>query len=232
FLFQHYRYISEQWYTLTAFRGQKHYPNRLTTNPPPSAMATANIALPTYNLNQEHHCNKHKHRPRYYRLKWEHLTISIKDAKDALNTALPYPFYAVFSCIVCRSLNDAMDCPYNGLYWDEVHGVYFDRSLDVLVDVGVTTRCAAAPCGRPHLAISLGGQIPSIESFRTSGLRFYNVEGAFIQDRRTVFDRVYREQIDLGNLAEDTIGQPIVKSVRFSVLSDLEAGGGDTAEDA
>jgi hypothetical protein len=87
-----------------------------------------------------------------------------------LAAMLRYPFYGVFSSIPCCSLQDMMDCLYNGLYWDDIQGVYIDCSLEVLVDTGVTTHCAAA-CKQRHLAIPLGGQTPIVESFRTSGLQ-------------------------------------------------------------
>jgi hypothetical protein len=177
-------------------------------------MAIASIVLPTNNLNQEHRCKKHKC-PRYYKLKWIHLTIPLEVAKDVLNSALLDPFYAVFSSIPCYSLQDMMDCPYNGLDWDEVDGVYLERSLEVLVDTGVITHCAAYPCRQSHLTIPLGGQTPSVKSFRTSGLQFYDIEGVLVQDRGTVFDRVYREQAGLESLSGEKIGRPIVKSVKY-----------------
>lgn len=77
-------------------------------------MTTTSIVLPIHDLNQEHRCNKHKS-PRYYRLKWEHLTIPIKDAKVALNTALLYLFYGVLSCVPITSLCDALDYKFDGL---------------------------------------------------------------------------------------------------------------------
>jgi hypothetical protein len=177
-------------------------------------MATASIVLPIYGLNQEHRCSKHKS-SRYYELTWEHLTIPIEDAKNTLNTALPYPFYEVFSCIPIVSLDDASDYPYNDLYWDETQGIYLVRSLNVLVDAGVTTNCETILCEQPRLAIPLGGQIPSVKSYRTSGLQFYTTEGVLTQDRKTVFDRVHRAQVELQKMAEDKIGRPIVKSVQY-----------------
>jgi hypothetical protein len=133
---------------------------------------------------------------------------------DTLKTALPDRFYGVCSCIPIVSLHDALDSPYNGLYWDEDQGVYLDCSLDILVDAGVTTRCAAVYCKPPHLAIPLGDQIPSVESFRTGRLEFFDVEGVLTQDRQTVFDRVHQAQVELKNLTGDKIGQPVVKWVQ------------------
>jgi hypothetical protein len=176
-------------------------------------MATGSIVLPTNGLNQEHRCKEHKS-PRYYKLTWGHLTIAIKDAKYILNTALPYLFYGAFSSIPILSLSDALNCPYNDLYWDETQGVYFDRSLDVLVDVGVTTNCTI-PCGLPHLAIPLGDQVPSIESYRMSGLEFYTKDGDIIRDRKTVFNRVHQAQVELKILAEAETGHPVVKSIEY-----------------
>lgn len=83
-----------------------------------------------------------------------------------------------------------MAYPYNGLHLDEIEGIYFDRSLELLLDTGVTTHCAAVPCKQPHLAIPLGDEDPIVESFSTSGLQFHNEEGVLVQDRKTVFDRV------------------------------------------
>lgn len=175
-------------------------------------MASPSIVLPTENLNQERRCNKHKG-SRYCKLIWEHLTVPIEDAKDAVNTALPYPFYGGFICIAITSLDDAFHCPYNGLYWDETQGVFLDRSLEILVDTGVTKNCAAGSCGQPDLAIPLGGQNPRMETFRTSGWHFYNVNGIRIEDRDTVFNRVYDAQVDLDKVAEEKFGKPIVKKV-------------------
>jgi hypothetical protein len=176
-------------------------------------MATASIILPTENLNQEHRCNKHKE-PRYYRLKWEHITVPTKNAKDALSTALPYSFYGGFGRIVIDSLDVAFNCPYYGLHWDEIQGVYLDRELEVLVDAGVTKDCVAAPRRQPDLAIPLGGQKPIVESFRTSGWQFCDENGVLIEDRETVFSRVHHAQVAIDNLAEDKFGKPLVKSVQ------------------
>lgn len=181
-------------------------------------MATGSIVLPSYGLNQEHRCNEQKI-PRYYKLTWQHLTIPIGDAKDTLIAALPYALCGVFSSIRIVSLYDALYCPYNGLYWDETQGIHLDRSLDVLVDAGETKNGATIPCGQPcgqpHLAIPLGGQIPRVESYRTSGLHVYTSEGVITRDRKTVFDRVYQEQVELQKIAEDKIGRPIVKCVQY-----------------
>jgi hypothetical protein len=147
---------------------------------------------------------------RYYKLTWGHLTISTKDAKDIFNTALPYLFYGAFSSIPILSLPDALNCPYNGLYWDETQGVYFDRSIDVLVDAEVTTDCAMIACEQPHLAIPLGGQVP-----RMSGLKVYTEDGDIIRDRETVFNRVHQAQGELEILAEEETGHPVVRSIEY-----------------
>jgi hypothetical protein len=198
-------------------------------------MATRSIILPTHGPNQEHRCNKHKS-PRYYELKWEHLTIPIKDAKDTLSTTLSYLFCGVFSCIPIVSLHHALDLPYTGLYWDETQGVYIDCSLDILVDAGVTTHCEAVYCEQPHLAVPLGDQIPSVKSFRSGGLQFFTEEGVLTQDRETVFDRVHRVQVELQNLAGGKIGLPVVKRIQYVCTHDvlflglLIAGSSDTTK--
>jgi hypothetical protein len=155
-------------------------------------MATSRIVLPTYGLNLEHRCNEQKS-SRYYKLTWKHLTIPTEDVKDTLNNALSYNFHGVSSHIVMNSLHYAFACPYNGLYWDETQGFFLDCSLEILLDAGVTTNCATSPCGQAHLTIPLDGQIPSVESYQTSGLDILVIEGATTRDRRTVFDRLQEE---------------------------------------
>ncbi|EMD86703.1 hypothetical protein COCC4DRAFT_143757 [Bipolaris maydis ATCC 48331] len=177
-------------------------------------MAATSIRLPTHGLYQEYRCRKHRY-PRYYRLKWEHLTIPVKDVKDALTSRLQYSFYGVFASTVCLSLRDAVLIPFNGLCWDENQGVYLDRSLYIIVDTGVVENCTTASCQQPSLYLQLGDEWSTVESFRTSGLQFYSRYGNLLQDRETVFDRVYREQEGLKTLNGERIGEPVVKCVQY-----------------
>lgn len=89
------------------------------------------------------------------------------------------------------------------------------RSLDVLVDVGVMRNGQVASCEAPNFAILLDGRIPSDESFRSGVTRIYTQEDIPVDDRDTVFGRVFREQSDLERVAAEMFGQPLVKSVQY-----------------
>lgn len=176
-------------------------------------MAAATLRLPVHGPNQEHRCNKHK-TPRYYELEWQYLGMPVEDVENAIVSGLQYNFYAAFVSQPILSLEAAGYYPYNGLAWDEEDGVYFDHSLYILVDTGVIKNCTTS-CQEIDLSIQLGDCYPSVKSFRAGGLRFYNTYSVPLEDKKTVFDRVYQRQKHIQSWKEEMLGSPVVKSVQY-----------------
>lgn len=172
-------------------------------------MATTSIVVPAHGSSQEHRCVRHK-LPRYYQLEWEHHTTSIKDVIDVLNGALPHKHHA-FSFVAPVYSSERAAYPFQ-LYWDEAQGMWQHRTLIILVDVGVTTDCNGLSCTPFQFDISLDGKMPHIHGFRTSGDRFYDIEGILTEDWETSFSRVYRAQVEWEACATETFGQPIVRN--------------------
>jgi hypothetical protein len=78
------------------------------------------------------------------------------------------------------------------------------------VDAGVINNCTTS-CQKINLSIQLGGHRPDVDSFRASGLQFYDEDGVALEDKETVFDRVYRMQKQLETWNGEMFGEPVVK---------------------
>ncbi|KAJ6284333.1 hypothetical protein J3E71DRAFT_171848 [Bipolaris maydis] len=178
-------------------------------------MAAATLRLPIHGPNQEHRCNKHQ-TPRYYELKWRYLGMSVEGVENAIvGSGFQYNFYAAFLSQPILSLEAAGYYSYNGLAWDKDEEAYFEHSLYVLVDTGVIKNCTTS-CQEIDLStIQLGDCYPSVKSFRAGGLRFYNTYGVPLEDRKTVFDRVYQRQKQIQSWKGKMLGSPVVKCVQY-----------------
>ena len=67
-----------------------------------------------------------------------------------------------------------------------------NQTLQVLMNIRATLVCVGLCRELGRLDIALDHRKPLAESFRTSGMWFYNHEGTSTKDSETVFNCVYR----------------------------------------
>lgn len=174
--------------------------------------------VPAFGSFQELRCTRCS-TPRYFHLKWEHITVPMQEVELVVKSSLPEDvvFYGYYTATPITSQEQARIYPFD-LFWNESDGVHEDCSVDLFVDFKSVRTHGLETCP-VSFNIALGGQQPYVNRFRASGWIMFTHLGERFIDRETVFSRIHRE---LKGLVGTTFGEPLVKVILIHIGSKVD----------